>query len=266
MPGFANRRSPREAIIVRRIGLQNEGEVGTCRERGDGNRCPLLPTTQEISEIVNEESAQRGMRTAECIDNGRSLYLRSIGAMVKEPLRGDTFRGGVAVRVIEAEVCVQLYVLRLVCKNGAMMGQNVYGRRLTRLQFTATADAIAGFCQSLRDAVYACAGEVAFANATEQIRSTARNSAEQGSSLLEHLPGIPRHRQTGLRRGIVTRLTGGQDRSLFGLMNAITSVARDESDPEVRWRLEELGGRIPALQFPAATPHSDAAGLVAIGA
>jgi hypothetical protein len=30
-------------------------------------------------------------------------------------------------------------------------------------------------------------------------------------------------------------------------MNAVTSVARDTRDPELRWRLEEFGGGIPAL-------------------
>jgi len=33
-------------------------------------------------------------------------------------------------------------------------------------------------------------------------------------------------------------------------MNAVTSVARDTRDPELRWRLEELGGGIPAMLVP----------------
>jgi hypothetical protein len=32
------------------------------------------------------------------------------------------------------------------------------------------------------------------------------------------------------------------DHSRFGLGNAITAVARDTEDPNVRWDLEELGG------------------------
>jgi hypothetical protein len=34
------------------------------------------------------------------------------------------------------------------------------------------------------------------------------------------------------------------DRSQFGLANAVTAIARDTSDPELRWDLEELGGSI----------------------
>jgi hypothetical protein len=50
---------------------------------------------------------------------------------------------------------------------------------------------------------------------------------------------------------ILDRFTKGSDRSRFGLMNAVTSLARDTRDPELRWRLEELGGAIPAGRVPS---------------
>jgi hypothetical protein len=36
------------------------------------------------------------------------------------------------------------------------------------------------------------------------------------------------------------------DQSAFGLMNAVTAVARGTPDPETRWMLEEIGGSLPA--------------------
>jgi transposase len=44
---------------------------------------------------------------------------------------------------------------------------------------------------------------------------------------------------------------------LFSLMNAVTSLARDERDPELRWRLEELGGAVPSLQALRKPPGAD---------
>ena len=44
--------------------------------------------------------------------------------------------------------------------------------------------------------------------------------------------------------------SGTEGRSAFGLMNAVTSLARDTEDPELRWELEELGGGVPALLKP----------------
>ena len=41
---------------------------------------------------------------------------------------------------------------------------------------------------------------------------------------------------------VVERYFLGEDRSRYGLMNAVTAVARDTRDPEIRWGLEEFGG------------------------
>jgi hypothetical protein len=55
------------------------------------------------------------------------------------------------------------------------------------------------------------------------------------------------------------------DRSRLALMNAVTSVARDTPDPEVRWRLEELGGGIPVGRAPVLQPDDTAAAMALVG-
>jgi len=45
-------------------------------------------------------------------------------------------------------------------------------------------------------------------------------------------------------RSILKRLSESQDQSRFGLMNAVTSIARDTPDPELKWDLEVVGGAI----------------------
>jgi hypothetical protein len=49
---------------------------------------------------------------------------------------------------------------------------------------------------------------------------------------------------------VLHRFAKEGDDSRFGLMNAITSVARNTRDPEARWHLEKLGGMIPVIKFP----------------
>jgi hypothetical protein len=58
---------------------------------------------------------------------------------------------------------------------------------------------------------------------------------------------------------IMGRFFGDEDRTRFGLMNAVTSVARDTSDPETRWNLEELGGAV-AINAPGSNPKMPARG------
>ena len=43
-----------------------------------------------------------------------------------------------------------------------------------------------------------------------------------------------------------------EDDTMFGLMNAVTAVARETQDPALQWELEKLGGRFLAL---VPTPH-----------
>jgi hypothetical protein len=61
---------------------------------------------------------------------------------------------------------------------------------------------------------------------------------------------------------IVRRFRDAGDRTAFGLMNAVTSIARDQDDPEVRWQLEKLGGGVPAMNFPHVRPDGSEAELM----
>jgi hypothetical protein len=60
--------------------------------------------------------------------------------------------------------------------------------------------------------------------------------------LLARAPDMVEH----LVPQIFSRFVEGDDRSVFALMNAVTSVARDTRDPEARWTLETIGGSMPA--------------------
>ena len=60
--------------------------------------------------------------------------------------------------------------------------------------------------------------------------------------LLRVLPHVPPDVRARVLRTIVRRFEAEDDGSTLGLVNAVTSVARDTPDPEMRWRLEELGG------------------------
>lgn len=69
--------------------------------------------------------------------------------------------------------------------------------------------------------------------------------------------------QSDIEREMLTRMierhgTGG-DSSAYGVFNAVTSLARDTADPDLRWRLQVLGGQLlqsavrRAVTAPAAT-------------
>ena len=224
---------------------------------------PLLPAPQDICEVFAEEVGRAGGAVSNCFDNGRRLFVRAKLPFSTKVQPKDTVQAGVALTTAGKEIRVHHYTFRQVCRNGAIMPVADRTQRIDRVGFAAPADAIEEVLCRLRDAVRACSGTEAFSTAAEQMKSATEEEANLRRFLLRQLPGIPQSRQTQIRTEIASQFGNQHDRSLFGLMNAVTSVARNESDPEVRWRLEELGGAVPALAPPSTRLGSNAAELVA---
>jgi hypothetical protein len=57
-------------------------------------------------------------------------------------------------------------------------------------------------------------------------------------------PGRPAPHHGHLMTGVLSQYRKEGDRSRFGLAQAITAVARDVQDPELKWDLEKLGGAV----------------------
>jgi hypothetical protein len=55
-------------------------------------------------------------------------------------------------------------------------------------------------------------------------------------------PRLPAPQDGDLMTGVLSQYRKEGDRSRFGLAQAITAVARDIQDPELKWDLEKLGG------------------------
>jgi hypothetical protein len=69
--------------------------------------------------------------------------------------------------------------------------------------------------------------------------------------LLPLLARLRDHERRTAYAEILIRFLQAGDSSLFGLVNAVTSLARDTGDPQRRWRLEELGGALVRAPRPA---------------
>ena len=85
---------------------------------------------------------------------------------------------------------------------------------------------------------------------TNQMQLASRTELATDAKVLEGLPDVVGISYPELRRQIVRRLRMERDWTMCGLMNAITSLARNTHGPSVHWDLEELGGGVPALVEP----------------
>jgi hypothetical protein len=200
-------------------------------------RPELYPSTERIRALIAEEIAAVGGAVSECFDDGRRLFLRAVLPTTREVRPRDCVRGGVAVMTINENIRVCPYLFRQVCRNGAILPQVIRVREVRRLpQCSAEVE------HALLQEVRACTSAEVLASAVTQMQSAATWDASYLLHLLPFLGRLP----DNLVAAVLARFERESDRSAFGLMNAVTSVARDDPDSQTRWRLEELGGGILA--------------------
>jgi hypothetical protein len=139
-------------------------------------------------------------------------------------------------------VSIKPFVLRLVCENGAIMADS--GDAL-EIDLRSSEEPEREF----KEAFAVCASEQVFlANSDLMHRSIGR----QQDFALTYLAVSESLRGFGLDRRvdrILDELLYEGDYTVFGLMNAVTAVARDTLNPEEKWRMEELGGGVPLLAY-----------------
>lgn len=226
----------------------------------------VLPTTQQVRDCFSHEITEAGGQVLDTYDDGERLFLRSTLASTWEVAPKDGVQGGVALRTTPTEVVIHPYVFRQVCRNGAILAQALQTRRVERVPENPlrepeemSQEVLAEVAAAVREC---CAPEI-FTDYTKKLRAARDIEADHFLQLVPYLGRLPKEHQALLIADFEKRYNRQGERSLYGLMNAVTAIARDTRDPELRWRLEEMGGAIPARLKPR-VPSGDA--LVALRA
>lgn len=226
-----------------------------------------LPTIHDIRDAFTDAIASLGGTIHDVYDDGERLFLRSVLPVDTEVRPGDRIRGGVAVRATGSEILVHPYTLRQICTNGAIAARALETRAIGRAPvaeaYGQTYEATV-VLSALRDAVRSCGSSEAFATVTNEMRSAIEREADLAITLGSAVGRLPGSMGASWLPQIFQRFATDGDRSAFGLMNAVTAVAREVRDPETRWRLEELGGSVPALLTRRPTFEPVASTLVAV--
>lgn len=229
------------------------------------DRPTYLPATHDIYETIVDEITSLGGVVPDVYDDGERLFARAVLPADTEVRPGDHVRAGVAVRVTGSEILVHPYTFRQVCSNGAIAAHALATRRLERTPssgvFVSTYEATV-LLADFRTAVQGCASREAFAITAGEMRSATKIEADMALNLLSALAHIPGVMTTHWVSEILDSFASAGDDSAFGLMNAVTSVARTIRDPETRWRIEELGGTVPARLQPQPKTAPTAAAVV----
>jgi hypothetical protein len=206
-----------------------------------------FPTTSEITRAFADEISALGGSVSDSYDDGSRLFLRAQLSAEREVGPGDVLNAGVALRAVGPIVSVHPYIYRRVCSNGAIAAQVTGTRQILRVEFASATEFVAGAIDEIQLTVRQCADPAVFEKAASGMGLARNVLAEAMISALPILERIPADHREHIIAMLGREFESANDRTYFGAMNAITAVARETSDPETKWQLEEFGGSIPAL-------------------
>jgi len=224
-----------------------------------GNTMLRLPTLDTILSIFREETALLGGEEYQPFQDGDILIVRSIFSLESDVRPGDTIRAGLGLFASETDIQVYPYTFREVCKNGAVSANTMACHQLLRQETWQADTGEQRDCdieRELREVIKQMAEPALFHEWINNMKASTNFMADLVLMLLpafDEMDIPPKH-----LIDLIRRFYDGDDQSGYGLMNSVTSVARDEPDPENRWKLESIGGQIPAWLLKA-TPAKQAA-------
>jgi hypothetical protein len=217
-------------------------------------------STSAIGDVFAEEIGRQSGRVTDTFDDGTRLFVRSILLKTDKVRPKDLVQSGVALKATPDGICVYPYVFREVCRNGAIMAHSLGARRLLGLEDQTPEETLS----SVREAVAACCSEGVFAESVAHFRESLQGEVDFALTMLSLMRRLPDSVSRAVMPQILDQFFRDGDRSRYGLVNAITAVARDRSDPDERWDLEELGGGVAANKI-SPMPHDATERGIAFG-
>lgn len=214
-------------------------------------------TTAKVLAVFCEEVISLGGRVTDSFDDGRRLFTRSVLPHIEQVRRSDSVQGGVALKAVGGEICLYPYVFRLVCLNGAILAETVGSLSIVDLHFQQPDTVL----QSVREGVGICCEEEVFASNVRKMRTGCDIQVDLALAMLPLFSRFPAGSRTGQVSQIMDRFLQDGDSTRFGLANAVTAIARDSRDPQLKWDLEELGG---AIAIGMAPTHPKSGGRMAV--
>jgi hypothetical protein len=202
------------------------------------------PSFTELDQTFAEEIAALGGHVSDRFADESRLLLRAVLPRVTDVTPGDPVQAGVALRAADQGIAVHPYILRHVCVNGAIAATALDTHRIRRVEFETATEFVVAALEEVRVAVRRAAAPQALENAADRMRSYTTMQADVMINMIPILARVPRQFRPRMLQMIRERFDEDGDSSMFGLMNAVTSVARDTTDPDLRWTLEGIGGAL----------------------
>ncbi len=206
----------------------------------------FAPSTDDLFETFSEEVSARDGEVKKRLECGNAMFLRATFSLSSQVKRGDAINAGVAMRVVEDQISVHPYTWRKVCKNGAIDANALGGVRIARVpQESSSPFEESQILNEVVEGIGNCCQLEVFDGQVSMMRRMADTQIDLALSTATLMDGLG-WAGSGMIHQIVSQFLREEPRSLYGLMNAVTAVARSVKDPTTQWRLESFGCEIGA--------------------
>lgn len=192
------------------------------------------------------------------------LYLKMVSPKLTADVRvGDAVQAGLVISNSEVgcgAISVELMIYRLVCTNGAIVGDGAgstkryhFGGTMRgkdgpgcQLPIDEANDAL--FWNELRETVRIALDERHFQEMLGKMQESARAKLEAAPDIVVGRLAGQQNLTDGERDAILLRLLESSDMTQWGLANAVTRMSQDAAHYERATELERLGGRLLQLR------------------
>jgi hypothetical protein len=189
--------------------------------------------------------------------NGRMLA-RAVLPKQFEVREGDVVHRGVAVKAERQSACVAP-LFWPNCRNGAILAHPTWEQRFDMNAIWSRAEALRGFAAVVRGV----GRSKAFAAAARALRRTTKTSVNQPFLPLLMRPCQRDNAFSGYMTKVWTMFYGSDDQTEYFAINAVSSVARDIIEPELKWEFEVAAGEM-ILPSPRREPHDPQSVAIAV--
>lgn len=211
--------------------------------------------------VIPQLLERKDLRIESCEVTETRLYIKAVTERARVVKVGDEVQQGVVISNSEigaGALAIQNLIWRLVCSNGAIMGDAIRKAHVGKkvdfeleqmvASYTDRTRALddAALWSKVRDAVdFVLSGEN-FDRNVSLLEDATEKKLEQPQHVIEVI-GKRNGLSEGLRQRILGNLIDEGDRSVWGLANSITRASQDCEDYDEATALERLGGEVITL-------------------
>jgi len=195
--------------------------------------------TKTITDLFIKEVGAYGGHIIQTSINKQHVLIEATLTISDSLLKGDYVQGGVALYYSPEFIAIHPYLFRLICESGLLITDTPENCIIWRQGDKALTQE--NLIKQLNTAIKDCTKKDTFS----QTIASLKTSLSKEVILLKEILSLPRFTEdNSLLDELLKHAIIEDDDTAFGLINTITSTARDITFPQTCYQLQKLAGEI----------------------